>query len=97
MCAARSTRIVERMSDALGVPRDVTLDLPRLSLEGNVRLVLENHKGIIEFSADRLRVQTTAGQVSIVGHRLVLRGINRERVVIEGRFDNLEFLGWEVS
>ena len=36
-------------------------------------------------------------RVSIVGHRLVLRGINRERVVVEGRFDNLEFLGWEVS
>ncbi|MDD2201623.1 MAG: YabP/YqfC family sporulation protein [Firmicutes bacterium] len=97
MCAARSTRIAERVSDVLGVPRDVALDLPRLSLEGNVRLVLENHKGIIEFSADRLRVQTTAGQVSIVGRRLVLRGINRERIVVEGRFDNLEFLGWEVS
>ncbi|MDD4792304.1 MAG: YabP/YqfC family sporulation protein [Firmicutes bacterium] len=97
MCAARSTRIAERVSDVLGVPRDVALDLPRLSLEGNVRLVLENHKGIIEFSTDRLRVQTTAGQVSIVGRRLVLRGINRERIVVEGRFDNLEFLGWEVS
>jgi len=97
MCAARSTRMLERMSDALGVPRDVALDLPRLSLEGNVRLVLENHRGIIEYSADRLRVQTTGGQVLIVGQRLVLRGISRERIVVEGRFGNLEFLGWEAS
>jgi len=49
MCAARSTRIVERMSDALGVPRDVTLDLPRAEPGGQRQLVLENHKGIIEF------------------------------------------------
>ncbi|HOL50794.1 MAG TPA: YabP/YqfC family sporulation protein [Bacillota bacterium] len=97
MREARSARIKERMSDALGVPKDVALDLPRLSLEGNARLVMENHKGLIEYSADRLCIQTTVGQVSIVGRKLVLRGINRERIVVEGRFDSPEFLGWEVS
>ena len=34
-----------RISDALGVPMDVALNMPRMSFEGNARLVLDNHRG----------------------------------------------------
>ena len=34
------------------------MDLPRITLIGNLQLFVENHKGIIEYSDSRIRINT---------------------------------------
>ncbi len=90
----RRVRRLRRISDALGVPADIALDMPRLSFEGNARLVLDNHRGLVEYTPCRLQISTPAGQIAMAGTRLRVRGISRERIVVEGWFDRIEFSGW---
>jgi sporulation protein YqfC len=88
---------VGRVSEFLEIPKDIALDLPRVTLQGNTRLVLENHKGITEYAQGRIRVQTPGGELMIAGSGLIIRAISRDQIVVDGRFRALEFVGWEVS
>jgi len=83
-----------RISDALGVPVDIALNMPRMSFEGNARLVLDNHRGLVEYTPSHLQIDTPAGQIDITGRRLRIRGISREQIVADGWFDRVEFSGW---
>ena len=83
-----------RVSDALGVPVDIALNMPRMSFEGNARLVLDNHRGLVEYTPSHLQINTPAGQIDITGRRLRIRGISREQIVADGWFDRVEFSGW---
>ena len=83
-----------RVSDALGVPMDIALNMPRMSFEGNARLVLDNHRGLVEYTPNHLQIDTPAGQIDITGRRLRIRGISRDQIVADGWFDRVEFSGW---
>lgn len=76
------------------MPTDIALDMPRMSFEGNARLVLDNHRGLVEYTPCRLQISTPAGQIAMTGRRLRVRGISREQIVVEGWFDRIEFSGW---
>ncbi len=83
-----------RISDALGVPVDIALNMPRMNFEGNARLVLDNHRGLVEYTPSHLQIDTPAGQIDITGKRLRIRGISRDQIVADGWFDRVEFSGW---
>ena len=53
-------------AEALEMPEELALDLPRVTLIGNVSLHIENHRGIINYSAQevRLRVSEEIGRAS---------------------------------
>lgn len=85
----------ERLAEMLELPRDVVLDLPRLVMTGNKRLAVENHKGVIEYTPNLLRLNTSRGELRIQGSSLILVSILREEVWIEGRIGQVEFVDWE--
>lgn len=84
----------DKIVEMLELPRDVVQDLPRIVLTGDRRLVVENHKGIIEFSSSILRLNTSKGEVRVEGESLTLISILREELWIEGRIEHLEFFDW---
>lgn len=45
----------EYIADTMALPKDVVMDLPRVSLCGDKEIFIENHKGILEYSSDVLR------------------------------------------
>jgi len=54
----RGDLIKKGIADLLELPRDIVLDLPKITLLGNLQLYIENHKGIIEYSTSLVRVNT---------------------------------------
>lgn len=74
------------------MPKDVLLDLPKVTLIGNVQLVLENHRGIVEYTEERMRIMVAGGQLEIIGEKLVLRTILPEELMVEGRIHRLNYL-----
>jgi sporulation protein YqfC len=65
---------------------------PLITIVGAGDLTIENYKSILEYSDERARFLTAKGVVSAAGKRLHLRQITRERVVISGKIEKLEFL-----
>jgi sporulation protein YqfC len=88
----RGDLIKKGIADLLELPRDIVLDLPKITLVGNLQLYIENHKGIIEYSTGLVQVNTKAGILVVTGTGLTIRTIVVEEIIIVGRIDRVEFL-----
>lgn len=87
---ARKTRQIQaHMVELLEMPSDVLLDLPKLTMIGQKELLLENHRGIIEYSQEKIRVNSTAGQITIKGSDLVLKNLKSDQMLVEGKISAL--------
>ena len=47
-------RISESIADAWGVPKEVIMNIPKLTIAGASEIYIENHKGIRKFGCQRL-------------------------------------------
>jgi sporulation protein YqfC len=76
----------------LDLPLDVVQDLPRITLIGNVQLYVENHRGVLHFSSELLRLELTKGKLEVYGNQLVIRAILSEEVFIEGIITDIKYI-----
>lgn len=76
----------------LEVPQDVILDLPRLTMIGNMQLYIENHRGVLHFSSELLKLALGQGALEVRGENLVMRGIQTEEVFIEGKIHDIKYI-----
>ncbi|MGO1368132.1 sporulation protein YqfC [Senegalia sp. (in: firmicutes)] len=80
------------IAEALELPKEIILDLPKITLVGNIQLYIENHKGIIEYTKDSIRINSKAGVIKIVGKNMLIKNIVSEEVIIKGEIINVEFI-----
>lgn len=82
----------EKFSEILDLPKEIVLNIPKMTLVGNGDMMLENYKSIIEYDNDRIRINTGIGVVRITGSRLCIREITSEDIIISGEINGLEFI-----
>lgn len=76
----------------LDVPQDVTMDLPRITMIGNMQLLIENYRKVLHFSDNLLRLSLSRGQLEIHGQNLTIRGIWTDEVMVEGHVTELKYI-----
>lgn len=76
----------------LDLPQDVVMDLPRITMIGNMQLYIENHRGVLHFSSDHLRLALAKGSLEVRGKQLVIRAILSEEVFIEGVIEDIKII-----
>ncbi len=81
----------EKMTEVLELPKEIVLNVPRLTLIGMSNLIIENYKGIIEYDSSRVRLNTSLGILKITGNGLVIKEITSEDVMVDGDIRSLEF------
>lgn len=57
---------------------------PLVEILGNCRVLIEGHRGVREYTPDRIRVGVRMGCVEITGSELKMRCMTREQLVIVG-------------
>ncbi len=87
----RTEKLKKNIADALELPQDIVLDLPKITMVGNLQLYIENHKGIIEYTSNQIRIYTKLGILRILGTNLLLKNIVMEEIVIIGEIKQVEF------
>ena len=78
-------------AETFELPKDIVLDLPRINIIGNIQFHVENHRGIIEYSENTIRIGIRKGEIVISGNNLGIKNINSEEVLIEGTIVNIDF------
>jgi sporulation protein YqfC len=77
----------------LDLPQDVVLDMPRITMIGPLQMYVENHRGVLVFHANELRLLlSNKGQLLIKGNNLVIRQILPEEVLLEGFIREVHYL-----
>ncbi len=75
----------------MNIPKDVTLGLPYLSIIGNIEVHIDNHKGILEYNSNIVRIQTKVGKISITGNNLDMDYYANDELKICGKIIKIEF------
>lgn len=89
----KSKEMISRaMADLLEIPKDLVLDIPKITLVGRGELYLENHRGIIEYSSQRLRINLSRGFLEILGDQLEIKALLPDEMKIEGNISTCRFV-----
>jgi len=83
--------IKRKISDALDLPKDIILNVPRIVITGKIAVFIENHKGIIEYSSQLVKINTSLGIISIKGEDILIKTIITDEITVEGEITAIEF------
>ncbi len=90
-----TNRIKKWVTEQMQLPADVTMDLPRITMIGQLHIYIENHRGVLQFSNKELRLLLKEGQLLVTGDQFVLKTILPEELLLEGRIDKVMFINEE--
>lgn len=82
----------EKLTEALELPKEVVLNVPKITMVGSTNLVIENYKGVIEYDSSRIRINTGVGMLKMSGMKLVIKEITSEIIVIAGKITSVEIM-----
>ena len=88
----KKERILGRAADTFDLPGEVLMDLPRVTVTGGRRVVVENHKGLMDYGPNTIVINAGALTLKLLGDNLELRAMNAQELLITGDIFNLEFI-----
>ena len=80
-----------RITDASGMPKDVILGVPLVTIIGQNEIHIENYRGILEYTEKLIRVQTKLGRIHIQGFHLQIEYYTNDEMKIMGCITSLTF------
>lgn len=81
-------KIIERLE----LPQDIILGVPLLSMQGNSELMIENHRGLLQYDSDEIRVRTKTFTVQVIGRKLTIQEYRKDVLIIRGKIERMQFL-----
>ena len=75
----------------LELPREVTSNVPKITVTGFDEIIIENFKGILEYENFFVRISTYIGNVNINGFNLKLTQMNEDDILVNGKIEGIDF------
>jgi len=84
--------ILTRAADTFDLPAEVLQGLPRLTITGGQRIIVENHQGLMDYTPQCIVVAGGKVTLKLLGNALELRAMTAEALLITGDIFNVEFI-----
>jgi sporulation protein YqfC len=85
-------RVRNWMAKKMDLPQDVMMDLPRITMIGQIHIYIENHRGLLAFTDKELRLLLKQGQLLVKGKSFVIKTILPEEILLEGKIDQVLYI-----
>jgi sporulation protein YqfC len=92
---SRLTRTKETIAEKLDLPRDVMLNIPKITVTGNNEVVVENHKGVILFEEKEIKINSNVGVISVYGSGFEILFMGGSTLTVSGKFKSVVYEGNE--
>ncbi|MCI8483568.1 MAG: sporulation protein [Lachnospiraceae bacterium] len=76
--------VKSNLVESLELPMDIMYGAVIITATGRNHVLVENYKGIIEYTQEKIRLQTKTCQVTIQGKRLLVEYYTNEEMKITG-------------
>ncbi|MCA1056187.1 sporulation protein YqfC [Rossellomorea aquimaris] len=80
------------MTQTMDLPEDVMMDLPRVTMIGQIHIYIENHRGLLTFTDREVRLLLKQGQLLIRGEQFVIKMILPEEILLQGKIVDVTYL-----
>lgn len=81
----------ESIAELFELPKELLLNLPRITLIGDIQMLLENYGGIIQYNDELLRLKVREGEVIVKGKNLTIKHFLADELLIEGKIFSVEY------
>ena len=81
------------LAEKMELPGEIMPGTGSLTLTGGRRALVEGHRGLLEYSEERVVLALKRGRISITGAGLAIRAMNAGELVISGRIETVEWEG----
>lgn len=81
----------EILLNKLDFPSDISLDLPKIIVVGDKEITIENHKGIIFFETNMVKINSRIGEIIIKGKDFKILFIAETSITISGIFNGISY------
>lgn len=80
----KERNIAGKISGLLEVPLDIVADVPRITINDNRELTVENYKSIESYEPEEIRLRSKSYRIDIHGRALQIVAITDEEILVKG-------------
>lgn len=84
-------KVKESVATKLDLPREMILDLPKVTVISNSEISIENHKGVIFFGESQIKIRTSIGVVNISGGNFEIIFVGGSTIALSGKFKSIVY------
>lgn len=88
-------RTKQKIVNTLDLPRDIILNMPQITVTGDNEIIIENHRGVVLFGEDQVKINSGVGLISIHGSRFEILFMGGSTITIGGKFKSIAYEGNE--
>ena len=81
----------EIIAETFDLPKDIVLNVPKITIIGNDEITIENNKGIILFYRNVIKVNTKVKAINIEGENFEILYIGDSTITISGKFKSISY------
>ena len=81
----------EKIVDTLALPKDLFLGVPVFTMYGNGELLIENHRGILLYTEEKIIIRARQFPICISGNPLCIDSYTEDSIRILGRIAQISF------
>ena len=75
-------RSLNKINEILEIPREVSSDIPKITITAFDEMLIENYKGILEYEDFFVRIRTGIGIININGFNLKLNQMTNDDISV---------------
>lgn len=79
------------LAEKLELPGEVLPGAGSICITGGRNALVEGHRGILEYSEDRIVLALRRGKITLSGAGMQLRAMNGGELLVSGRIQNVEW------
>lgn len=83
--------LTARLGERLDIQPEARLEGPRITISGDERVLIEGHRGLLEYSDERIAAARRNGRILVKGESLRLAAMTERELLILGRLWSVEF------
>ena len=83
--------VKENMVETLELPKDLMYGASIVTIIGRREVLIENYKGILEYTEEYIKIQTKNAKLTVYGKRLNIEYYTNEDMKVVGFIKSIEF------
>ncbi len=87
----RIKSLSQELAEKLELPGDIIPGTASVRIIGGRQTLVEGHRGILEYSQERIVLALKKGRISINGSGLSLEAMNGGELLVAGRIESVEW------
>ena len=91
MAKNKKSKITTKVNEILDIPQEISTNIPKITILGFEKMLIENYKSILEYQEFYIRISTYIGILNINGYELKLDEMTTDDLLITGKIDGIDF------